>query len=212
VTVLKHAYPAQLRLFGGGGEPTLNTAFTGRRRVQLDAATWLEHCPGWLTCNERLMESLANAATWEQRKRWMYTQHLEEPRLTAEYPTLSQAPVPLLRQIGRVLSDHYGVTYDSAWLNLYRDNNDSTAWHGDRSSCQRAECIVPVLSLGETRRFLIRPREGGRSTVFIAEGGDLIVMGGRCQRDWVHCVPKETPRAGARISVNFGSSFQATPE
>ncbi len=100
------------------------------------------------------------------------------------------------------------MPYDSVWMNLYRDENDSTAWHADKP-CRSEECIVPVLSLGETRRFLMRQRLGGRSTTFIVKSGDLIVMGGRCQRDWVHSVPKETSSARARISINFASTSQA---
>lgn len=101
------------------------------------------------------------------------------------------------------------MPFDSAWLNWYRNEQESTAWHGDRGRSE--ECIVPVLSLGETRRFLIRPKAGGRSTTFVVESGDLIVMGGRCQRDWEHAVPKETAPARGRISINFASSTQAEP-
>jgi alkylated DNA repair dioxygenase AlkB len=205
--------PAQLDLLRPleGNEPALDRTFGRARRIALDEGSWVEHVPGWLARNDLLFDSLAGGAGWEQRKRWMFTQEVEEPRLTAEYPALSEAPDPLLRDIGATLSAHYGVPYDSAWLNLYRDHRDSTAWHADKSSCKRPECIVPVLSLGETRRFVIRRLEGGPSRVFVARGGDLIVMGGRCQLGWVHCVPKETRRAGTRISVNFGSSLQATP-
>ena len=71
---------------------------------------------------------------------------------------------------------------------------------------------MPVLSLGATRRFLLKPREGGRSIVLVPAGGDLIVMGGRCQRDWQHCVPKQTSPTGARISVNYSSRAQAATE
>jgi len=72
-----------------------------------------------------------------------------------------------------------------------------------------AECIVPVLTLGATRRFLIKPRDGGRSITFKPRSGDLIVMGGRCQEDWLHGVPKELGITERRISVNFQSSMQA---
>ncbi|MER5997752.1 hypothetical protein ABT120_04210 [Nonomuraea angiospora] len=60
------------------------------------------------------------------------------------------------------------------------------------------------------RRFLLKPRTGGRSVALTPAGGDLVVMGGRCQRDWRHCVPKQTAPAGVRISVNFSSRLQAT--
>jgi alkylated DNA repair dioxygenase AlkB len=176
-------------------------------RVELDATSWVEHVPGWLSDDQSLMDILLKEAEWEQRTRWMYTKSVIEPRLTAEYRLLREAPVRL-REIGERLSAQYGVPYDSAWLNLYRDHKDSTAWHAD-SLCLRDGCFVPVLSLGETRRFLIRPKDGGRSLTFAAKSGDLIVMAGRCQKDWVHCVPKESLRAGARISINFASTVQA---
>jgi alkylated DNA repair dioxygenase AlkB len=107
------------------------------------------------------------------------------------------------------LSEHYGVVYDSLWLNLYRDGQDSTGWHRDRFSCRRPECIVPVLTLGATRRFLIKPRAGGNSVAFKPGSGDLVVMGGRSQEDWVHGVPKDPKIADRRVSINFQSSAQA---
>jgi len=121
-------------------------------------------------------------------------------------------PVPALLDVASALSTHYRVGYDSVWLNLYRDGNDSTGWHRDRFSCRRQECIVPVLTLGATRRFLLKPRYGGTSIAFSPRSGDLIVMGGRCQEDWVHAVPKSPGLPDPRISVNFQSSMQARRE
>jgi alkylated DNA repair dioxygenase AlkB len=208
----KHIAAPQLSLFNRGQAPATAPSFGEPHRVHLDGTSWVEHFPRWLAHSDLLFASLSENAGWEQRTRWMFTKQVEEPRLTAEYPLLMEAPVLRLREIGSLLSAHYEIPYDSAWLNLYRDHRDSTSWHADRPSCKRAECIVPVLSLGETRRFVIRPKDGGQSIVFVAADGDLIVMGGRCQRDWVHCVPKETRPVGARISVNFASSLQAIPE
>lgn len=174
----------------------------------LDATSWVEHFPGWLAEPEKLFAALAEGASWEQRSRWMFTKSVLEPRLTAELQVLALAPIPELVDVGERLSKHYGVRYDSAWINLYRDENDGTAWHADK--CLIEVSTVPVLSLGAPRRFLVRPKDGGKSTVFNVGAGDLVVMGGRCQRDWVHAVPKETKAHGARISVNFGSSAQST--
>jgi alkylated DNA repair dioxygenase AlkB len=100
--------------------------------------------------------------------------------------------------------------YDSLWLNFYRNGQDSTGWHRDRFSCRRPECIVPVLTLGAQRRFLIKPRAGGASIAFKPGSGDLVVMGGRSQEDWVHSVPKDPGITEPRISINFQSSVQAT--
>ena len=129
------------------------------------------------------------------------------PRNTATSHRLPNRCCPCWRD---VCPDHYGVPYDGVWINLYRNHHDSTGWHGDWPTCKRDECIVPVLSLGATRRFLLKPRSGGSSIVLSPTDGDLVVMGGRCQTNWRHCVPKQARPAGMRISINFSSSAQAT--
>ena len=192
----------QPSLFGAHDEPA--------RRVALDAGSWLEVVPGWLAEPAALFDCLLRAAPWEQRDRRMYERMVTEPRLTAEIRELAHAPEALRAAADR-LSTQYGVRYDSVWLNLYRDGHDSTAWHGDRISCRRDDCTVPVLTLGATRRFLIKPRTGGASRAFWPESGDLVVMGGRCQRDWMHSVPKAPETRDARISANFQSSEQGRP-
>jgi alkylated DNA repair dioxygenase AlkB len=109
---------------------------------------------------------------------------------------LADVPHPALVAAGDALSAHYGVRYDNLWLNLHRGGEDSTGWHRDRFSCRRPECIVPVLTLGATRRFLLRPRAGGPCVAFHPSAGDLVVMGGRCQDEWVHSVPKAPALVG----------------
>jgi alkylated DNA repair dioxygenase AlkB len=139
----------------------------------------------------------------------MFDQNFLEPRLTAEYRDIRTVPHRLLVDIAAALSRHYGVTYDGLWLNLYRDGRDSTGWHRDRFSCRRPDCVVPVMTLGAKRRFLMKPRTGGSSIAFAPRSGHLIVMGGRSQQDWVHGVPKMPGLLEPRISVNFQSSAQA---
>lgn len=193
-------------------EPAVDPTFSTARRIALDADSWVEHVPGWLSGAGRLFGELATTAGWEQRRRWMFGERVLEPRLTATYPLVEEAPHPLLRVAARALSAHYGVTYDGLWINHYRDHRDSTGWHGDARSCRRPVCTVPVLTLGAERRFLLRPVDGGPSTVLRPVSGDLVVMGGRCQTDWRHCVPKQATPTGPRISVNFSASEQAVPE
>ena len=180
------------------------------KRLALDAASWVETIPGWLRDPDAVFAHMLGAVPWVQRERRMFERMLLEPRLTAEVSRIEDAPHPSLIEAANALSNLYGVRYDHLWLNLYRDERDSTAWHGDRISCRRDECVVPVLTLGATRRFLLKPRAGGRSLAFEPAAGDLVVMGGRCQRDWVHCLPKSADACGARISVNFQSYEQAT--
>jgi len=177
--------------------------FSCARHIQLDRTSWIEHIPNWLSRPDALFAELIDIAPWLQRDRWMYTRNVIEPRLTADYPQVDDVPLDALRDMAAALSEHYRVRYRSLWVNLYRDQHDSTAWHGDNIGRIQAESIVPVLTLGASRRFLIRPTSGGQTWTFRPVSGDLIVMGGRAQRDWRHCVPKESTPSAPRISINF---------
>lgn len=180
-------------------DPTFGTA----ERIPLDETSWIDHVHGWLTGDDELLRYLLEHADWEQRSRWMYDRRVEEPRLTAEYPVIPDAPHPVLHYVTEALAVHYRQKYSRLWMNWYRDNNDGTGWHADRPVNTLDTAVVPVLSLGATRRFLIKPNAGGRSTVIVTHGGDLVVMGGRSQKDFKHSVPKQTTPAGARVSLNF---------
>jgi alkylated DNA repair dioxygenase AlkB len=184
-------------------EPAIDDAFSTARRIELDPTSWIEHVPGWLRGSAALFDELRATAPWEQRHRYMYGEQVIEPRLTAEYRDIADAPQELLRRVVAVLAEHYRVDYRYVWLNLYRDNRDSTSWHGDPIAKVQPTSTVPVLSLGAARRFLIKPADGGKSVALTAAAGDLIVMGGRAQRDWRHSVPKQATPAGPRISINF---------
>jgi alkylated DNA repair dioxygenase AlkB len=201
---------AQDDLFASGASSlTIDTSFATAKRIAIDAGSWIEVVPGWMSGSRAVFERLATAVPWQQHDRRLFDQTFREPRLTAEYRKLGNVREKALLDAARALSQHYGVVYDSLWLNFYRDGQDSTGWHRDRFSCRRPECIVPVLTLGATRRFLIKPRGGGSSIAFKPGSGDLIVMGGRAQEDWLHSVPKEPGITEARISINFQSSVQA---
>jgi alkylated DNA repair dioxygenase AlkB len=200
--------PVQSGLFTSGGAIAADATFVTAARTTLDARSWVEVVPVWLGGADALFERLASEVPWQEHYRRLFDRTFLEPRLTAEYRDVRDAPDPL-PALADVLSRRYRVRYDSVWLNLYRDGRDSTGFHRDRFSCRRPECIVPVLTLGATRRFLVKPRKGGASVVFAPRSGDLVVMGGRCQQDWVHGVPKVPGLREPRISVNFQSSAQA---
>jgi alkylated DNA repair dioxygenase AlkB len=205
--------PTQSDLFDilepAASDVAVDGTFARTTRTALDAHSWIEVVPGWMTGADRLFEHLIEAVPWQQHDRRVYDQTFQEPRLTAEYRNLHEVAHPALVDAADALSRHYGVRYDSLWLNLYRDGRDSTGWHRDRFSCRRPDCVVPVLTLGATRRFLIKPRRGGTAIKVSPRSGDLVVMGGRAQEDWVHGVPKEPGIFHARISINFQSASQA---
>lgn len=203
----------QSDLFGEStSQFSVDASFSSAKRIELDEHSWVEIVPGWASGASLLFEEMLKSVPWAEHKRKMFNKVFLEPRLTAAYPDLQMVTEQGILLAIAALSSHYGVEYDGVWMNQYRNEQDSTGWHRDYPSCRKPECIVPVLTLGATRRFQIKPYSGGRSMTLRPSSGDLVVMGGRAQQDWLHCVPKETSALGARVSVNFTSRFQAGRE
>ncbi|WP_333743939.1 alpha-ketoglutarate-dependent dioxygenase AlkB [Streptomyces ardesiacus] len=181
----------------------------GRRRTRLGSGAWIDLLPGWLSGADALFERLAAEVPWRAERREMYERVVDVPRLLAFYGASDPLPHPLLAEARDALSAHYaeelGEPFTTAGLCHYRDGRDSVAWHGDRiGRGARQDTMVAILSVGAPRDLLLRPAGGGGGTVRRPLGhGDLIVMGGSCQRTWEHCVPKSTRAAGPRISVQF---------
>lgn len=188
----------------------VDASFAGCTRIQLDATSWVDHAPGWVSGSDQLFAELLAGAEWDQRSRHLYGRVVREPRLTSWWRASSGRPLepPVLEEMRWLLSRRYGVELDSMGLNLYRHGGDSVAWHGDRIAKEIAEPVVAIVSVGEPRKFLLRPREGGRSTTFLLGRGDLLVTGGACQRQWQHAVPK-VPASGPRISITFRHGLDA---
>jgi alkylated DNA repair dioxygenase AlkB len=191
-------------------EPDFDRSFRRLEHIDLDDEAWIEHDPGWVTGSDRLFELVLQGRRWEQRTRRMYDQTVREPRLTAPWTLASGEPLqpPILEEIRRVLCDRYEREFDSVGFNLYRDGRDSVAWHGDRIPKEVEAPIVVLVSLGEPRKFLLRPKGGGRSRAFQLGRGDLLVTGGQTQRTWEHSVPK-VARAGPRISLAYRHGMRA---
>jgi alkylated DNA repair dioxygenase AlkB len=176
-------------------QPAINVAaFDGATVHRLDGESSITHVRSLVTGHDELMRQLSGLTGWEQRRRWMFDREVDEPRLTCEYRDLATAPT-ILVDLAAALGEYCEVPYDGIWMNWYRDHRDSTSWHADRPANIPQTAIVPVVSLGATRRFLIRPNAGGRSTTFIPAGGDALIMRGRCQREWQHSVPKQQSHA-----------------
>ncbi|HEX9051576.1 MAG TPA: alpha-ketoglutarate-dependent dioxygenase AlkB [Anaeromyxobacter sp.] len=186
------------------GAPSFDRTFSRLERIRLDGTSWIDLAPGWVIGSDRLFALVLEARRWDARTRWMYDRRVVEPRLTSPWRAADGVPLrpPIVDELRVALGERYGVVFDSAGFNLYRDGRDGVAWHGDRIAKAIAEPIVALVSLGEPRTFLLRPRGGGRSRAFRLGRGDLLVTGGATQRTWQHAVPK-VARAGPRISVAF---------
>lgn len=192
--------------FFGAAAPAVDLQFSSSERRPLDDDSWIDVVPGWLTGADEVFAALVTHARWRHRDRVMWGNLVPEPRLSAGWKSGRVAELaPVLVQGRRALSERYGVEFNSGGLNLYRDGHDSVAWHRDRIAATISHPLVAILTLGTARRFLVRPYGGGKSIRFEPAAGDLLVTGGRMQRDWEHCVPK-VAEAGPRISVTFRHS------
>ena len=189
-------------------EPAPGPLGASVRRTMLDHGAWVDFRPGWMAGADVLFERLRGAVPWREERRRMYDRVVEVPRLLCFYGDGEDLPDPALTAAREALGRHYrpdlGEALCTAGLCLYRDGRDSVAWHGDRiGRGAKEDTVVAILSLGAPRSLLLRPRGGGPALRHDIGHGDLLVMGGSCQRTWEHAVPKTARATGPRISVQF---------
>ncbi|MEO3928167.1 alpha-ketoglutarate-dependent dioxygenase AlkB [Micromonosporaceae bacterium B7E4] len=178
------------------------------RRHELTSGAWVDHLPGWVRGSDAVLRTLLDDVDWQAERRRMYDGVVDVPRLLRWYAGNEPLPHPVLGTARSRLSRHYaaelGEPFVTAGMCLYRDGRDSVAWHGDtHGRSAREDTMVAILSFGSPRPLLLRPRGGGASLRFPLGHGDLIVMGGSCQRTWEHAVPKTSRPVGRRVSVQF---------
>ncbi len=180
------------------------TALSGLRRIALDDESWVEHLPGWVAGQEALLDHLVRTTAWRSERRLMYDRLVDVPRLVAAIPADGPGH-PVLEQIRGLLDARYRTRFVNLSLGYYRGGSDSVAWHGDTTARELPQAIVATVSLGEPRKFLLRPKTPlgtSRRHTFMLGWGDLIVMGGACQRTWEHGVPK-VAHAWPRMAVMY---------
>ena len=186
----------------------------GRVRHELSHGAWVDHLPGWVRGSDAVLPTLLSEVDWRAERREMYDNEVDVPRLLRWYSGAEALPHEVLTRARRQLTDHYagelGEPFVTAGMCLYRTGRDSVAWHGDtRGRGSRVDTMVAIVSFGSPRPLLLRPRGagdrggGGAGLRFPLGHGDLIVMGGSCQRTWEHAVPKTARPVGPRVSVQF---------
>ncbi|MEV6832725.1 alpha-ketoglutarate-dependent dioxygenase AlkB [Amycolatopsis sp. NPDC051102] len=196
----------QASLFGESGPVTLHAL--APRRTELGSGAWIDVQPGWLDGADEVFTDLVTGVPWQAERRRMYDRLVDVPRLLCFYREAAPLPHPVLTEARDALSEHYagelGEPFRTAGLCYYRDGRDSVAWHGDTIGRGSSEdTMVAILSVGAARQLALRPRGGGESCRYALGHGDLIVMGGSCQRTWEHAIPKTNRAAGPRISIQF---------
>ncbi|MEU1808896.1 alpha-ketoglutarate-dependent dioxygenase AlkB [Micromonospora sp. WMMD1076] len=199
--------PSMLDLAEQG--PTLGPLAGALRRHELSRGAWVDHLPGWVRGSDEVLDTLRHDVPWRAERRTMYDTEVDVPRLLCWYAAGRPLPHPVLTAARDALTRHYapelGEPFVTAGMCLYRDGHDSVAWHGDTlGRSAHTDTMVAIVSFGSPRALLLRPRGGGGGSLRFPLGhGDLVVMGGSCQRTWEHAVPKTTRPVGPRVSVQF---------
>lgn len=191
----------------GGAEPAAPAGFCGVRRNHLDESTWIDHVQSWVSGPDTLFELLVATLPLHQKQVTMWGRLVDEPRLSHWWrPGGPPIPHPVLAEVGQLLGRRYGVEFDSIGFNLYRHGDDSVAWHADTKGPPVRDPIIAIVSVGARRALRLRPRGGGEGQTFFLGEGDLFVMGGSCQHDWEHCIPKSKHVDGPRLSITYRHS------
>ena len=181
-------------------------------RRTLDDGSWVDISRGWLSGADALYDSLLQGVPWQSSRLFRYDHWVEEKRLGSFWSRGRPLPHPALAEVTRTLQRNYKARFEGFGMIQYRDGGDGQGFHRDTDMRWLDDTIIAILTLGATRPWLLRPRSTRTNPdstwtkdIDLAPGnGDLIVMGGRCQADWLHSVPYLTGRkVGIRISLQW---------
>lgn len=195
------------------------------RRIDLHGGAWVETWDGWLRDFEAstLATTLVHELEWEQRHIVLFGKRVMQPRLIAwagELPyrysgqTLEPRPWPdAARVVLMRMSATAQVAFNHVLINRYRDGKDSMGYHSDDEPELGPDPVVATLSLGETRRFVLRRQDRQSEEpplVLPLCHGSLLIMGGTCQRLYRHAIPRDTGSSvKERISLTFRRILRA---
>lgn len=180
-------------------------------RTSLDHDSWVDLVTGFVPDADTWMGTLQTGVRWQETEVLRYDRYVPEKRLSAGVRSHDH---PLLRQTELHLRSRFAVAWTGVAALLYRDGNDFQGFHGDREMKWLDDTLIAIVVLGERRPFTFRPRATSSQhdrraagthpddVVLLPGHGDLLVMGGACQRDWLHTVPAVTTTE-PRISLTW---------
>ena len=192
-------------------------------RIPLASGAWLDYDPGWLSLAEadQALGALRDELAWEQREIVLFGRRILQPRLIAWAGELGyrysgqtlepRAFTPAAQRLLARVRAQTGVLFNHVLVNRYRSGEDSIGLHADDEPELGPDPVVAIVSLGTARRLVIKPRrkaDRARHDLELGHGA-LVVMGGTCQRHYVHGVPRQAGVRGERISLTFRRLLRA---
>jgi alkylated DNA repair dioxygenase AlkB len=183
-------------------------------RQWLDDTSWIDVGRGWLAAPEEVYSTLRDTVDWQENKIWTYDHYRTEPRLMAGCRPGMHAPHPAITEIHKTLRRHYGVELMGVGMSYYRDGRDAMGAHRDTDLRHCEETLIAIVSLGVTRPWTLTRHNSRVPALDLAPGpGDVVVMGGRAQADWLHGVPPARGVRDGRISLQWRwTSGRGRPE
>jgi alkylated DNA repair dioxygenase AlkB len=169
-------------------------------RIQLDATSWVDVVRAFAHDTERTFERLVRDVPWRQNRQIRGGRMVDDPRLDGALGRDQSEADPTFHFARLVLDARYRVRMSGPGLVYYRNGRDSMGFHRDDEMRWLDRTVVAGLAFGATRSFQLVKRSGGSITEIVMASGDLYVMGGRCQVDWYHGVPK-VAECGPKISA-----------
>jgi len=174
--------------------------------------------PHWLSTPgaDALLATLQAEVPWEVHRLRLFGREVASPRLSCwigdpeavyVYSGTRFTPhpwPPVLQALRARLADALGTGFNSVLANLYRDGRDAMGWHSDDEPELGPAPVIASLSLGATRRFVLKARDGNAHRLALElPHGSLLVMRGATQHHYRHALPRTARPVGPRINLTF---------
>ena len=173
---------------------------------------------GWLEppAADALMAGLLEQVPWEVHRIRLFGREVASPRLSCwigdadaayRYSGTRFQPRPWLPALAALrdrLASELAQPFNSVLANRYRSGADAMGWHSDDERELGPGPLIASVSLGATRRFLLRHRgDPAQRLALDLEQGSLLLMGGQTQQYWKHALPRTARPVGERINLTF---------
>ena len=181
----------------------------------------LRYAPDWLPAPiaDELFFTVRQSVPWETHRIRLFGRWVDSPRLSCWIGDAEAAYTysgtrfephawsPGLQDLRRQLATELGSEFNSVLANRYRDGRDCMGWHSDNEASLGMQPVIASVSLGASRRFVLKHRQGAPKVELSLPHGSLLVMGGETQSNYQHALPRTAKPVGERINLTFRRVF-----
>ena len=157
------------------------------------------------------MNNLMEQIHWQEEFIRMFGKEIRVPRLVAwygekgyVYSGKAHLPQPMpefLRLEMDRLSEFTGFEFNGVLCNWYRNGDEHMGFHSDDEP-EIDRSLIGSISLGASRRFAWRKKDGSEGGKAVLESGSLLLMH-HFQKNWKHALLKDPKVGEGRINLTF---------